>query len=377
MRVLHVPFVGWNPADGVARSCLELAAAMPAVESHLACDRVPGESARAFAAHHVISGWTPMMPLTPAFRRLLQTLQPDVVHVHGGELAPAFAYAPALAGHAVVASCYGIARAPRGFAMRVANLREHRANVSPTRLVAAKLGALALGRRALRTGRIAAVATADARVEAAFVGSGPVARVQGAARVSAMQAQWSNDPVVVFAGRAQSGRGVDDLITAFEQVRLELPRARLRLLLLPGAGAARWQSALEGKPWAEVRLGALDNLETQLAECQLAVFPFRWSVTLTPALAAAEAMAVGLPVVATAVECLAPLVEHGVNGALVAPREPAALAEAIVAILTSSERWQPQSEAARKTIEESWAWPDAARDLQELYRTACERRSTS
>jgi glycosyltransferase involved in cell wall biosynthesis len=65
-----------------------------------------------------------------------------------------------------------------------------------------------------------------------------------------------------------------------------------------------------------------------------------------------------------------------VNGALVAPEEPTALAEAIVTILTSPEGWQPQSEAARKTIEESWAWPDAARDVQELYRTACNRRST-
>jgi glycosyltransferase involved in cell wall biosynthesis len=376
MRVLHVPFVGWNPADGVARSCLELAAAMPAVESHLVCDRAPGESASAFAAHHVISGWTPIMPLTPAFKRLVQRLDPDVVHLHGGELAPAFAYAPALAGRAVVASCYGIARAPHGFTLSAANLREHRANVSPVRLVAAKFGVLALSRRALRTGRVAAVATADARVEAAFAEAGPVVRIQGAARVSPMQARWSDDPVVVFAGRAQSGRGVDDLIAAFERVRLALPRARLRLLLLPGAGAAGWQAALEGKSWADVRLGALDDLDAQFAECQLAAFPFRWSVTLTPALAAAEAMAAGLPVVATTVECLSPLIEHGVNGALVAPEEPTALAEAIVTILTSPERWQPQSEAARKTIEESWAWPDAARDVQELYRTACNRRST-
>jgi glycosyltransferase involved in cell wall biosynthesis len=284
------------------------------------------------------------------------------VHLHGGDLTPALAFLPALQNTTVVTTCYASTRfPPRG------SRREHRENASLARAIAAHAGGSAVARRALRSGRVAAVCTADATVAAGFARAGRVEMIRGAAHVGARQASWSDDPVVVFAGRAQSGRGVDDLIASFGLVRASMPGARLRLLLLPGGAAERWRASLAGAEWADVRVGPVPDLTGALAQCQVAAFPFRWPVTLTPALAAAEAMAVGLPLVATDVSCLAPLIEPGRNGALVPVGDPHALSAALVALLRGPDAWQPCSEGARKTIEQQWSWADAAAATEALY----------
>jgi len=96
---------------------------------------------------------------------------------------------------------------------------------------------------------------------------------------------------------------------------------------------------------------------------------------MTPALAAAEAMAAGLPLVATSVPCLAPLVDPGVNGALVAPGDPVALAGALTAVLEGPDVWQPLAEGARKTIEQRWSWSEAADAAADAYELAQRRAS--
>jgi glycosyltransferase involved in cell wall biosynthesis len=316
-RVLHLVAVPWQSTDGVARACQELVRELDDHEHVLVSDRDPGSAGADFAAVRVVRGWPPFLPWRRAFRGAYEDFAPDVVHLHGGELVPLLAYAPVFSDCAVVASSYA---------------------VTP--------------------------------VERVFSPVGPVVRANGGAQVSPIAARWSDEPTVVCAGRAQSGRGIDDLIDAFPLVRAAIPRARLRLLLLPGDSADRWRSRLAGTEWADVCIGTADSLRQEFARAQVASFPFRWSVTMTPALAAAEAMAVGLPLVATRVGCLAPLVEHGVNGALVEPRDPVALARALADVLAGPDSWQPLSEGARKTIEERWSWSDAAAATADAYRVA-------
>ena len=124
-----------------------------------------------------------------------------------------------------------------------------------------------------------------------------------------------------------------------------------------------------------MRVGGSDRLEDELAACQIGAFPFLWSNTITPALAAAEAMAVGLPVVATTVDCLAPLVESGVNGALVAPNDPNALGRAIADILRGARELGSARRGARKTIEGRWSWAAAAEATRDAYAIALGGRS--
>jgi glycosyltransferase involved in cell wall biosynthesis len=303
------------------------------------------------------------------FADAVREFDPDVVHLHGGVLALALSYAPALQRRAVVATCYAFADRGRGSGVR---LRDREPNVSLTRALATKTGGIKIARRALRSRRVGALLTPDSHVAATFKTAGPVLMARGAARVSEHRASWSSEPTVAFAGRAQATRGIEELLTAFPRVLQSVPRAQLRLALLPSAEAERYQARLRATPWAEVTTGVTD-LRATFAECQAGAFPFRSSTTITPALTAAEAMAVGLPIVATTVDCLAPLVVPGRNGALVTPGDPTALADAIVGVLRGPETWQPLSEGARKTIEEDWAWAAAATVVNRAYEIAIAR----
>lgn len=65
-----------------------------------------------------------------------------------------------------------------------------------------------------------------------------------------------------------------------------------------------------------------------------------------------EAMAIGTPVVTTTAGAAAELITHNVNGLLVPPDDPDALADALAAALTTKELLVRLSKAARLTVEE-------------------------
>ena len=101
-----------------------------------------------------------------------------------------------------------------------------------------------------------------------------------------------------------------------------------------------------------------------LRNVDMLVLPSRYE-NLSSALI--EAMAAGLPVVATRVGGTADLVHDGVNGLLVAPRDPAALAAAISRVLADPAAAAGLSAAARRTAA-AYAWPDLARKVLQVYR---------
>jgi glycosyltransferase involved in cell wall biosynthesis len=63
-----------------------------------------------------------------------------------------------------------------------------------------------------------------------------------------------------------------------------------------------------------------------------------------------EAMAAGLPVVACRAAAIPEVVEDGVTGVLVSPRDPAGLASALAALLSSPPRRQALGEAGRRRV---------------------------
>ena len=81
-----------------------------------------------------------------------------------------------------------------------------------------------------------------------------------------------------------------------------------------------------------------------------------------------EAMAMQVPVVTTDVGAVREIVDHGRTGFVVPPRDPEAIAEAVLAILAESpEQVREMVGQARKTVEERFAVDTIAEQQLQVY----------
>jgi glycosyltransferase involved in cell wall biosynthesis len=156
-------------------------------------------------------------------------------------------------------------------------------------------------------------------------------------------------PVVGFAGRLVSKKGVDVLLRAMAELRRALPAARL---LLAGDGPERPRlEALAralGIGGAVDFLGHLDHaaLEGALAPAWVQAVPSRWEEPF--GLVAAEAMMRGTAVVASRGGGLAEQVVDGETGVLVPAGDALALARALHSTLVDRELAERLGAAGRR-----------------------------
>ncbi len=92
------------------------------------------------------------------------------------------------------------------------------------------------------------------------------------------------------------------------------------------------------------------------------------------AMALLEAMACGLPVVATRVGGTVELVKEGVNGHLVPPGSPKALAEALARLIGDPALRRTMGQRNAQLIRQSYTWQAMASLYLEVYRQAIEQR---
>lgn len=88
----------------------------------------------------------------------------------------------------------------------------------------------------------------------------------------------------------------------------------------------------------------------------------------------AEAMAAGLPVVATRVGAIPEVVEDGRTGILVPPGDPLALARAVNDLLSRPRRMEAMGARGRKRVESLFTWDKVAGRVLESYRRMLDRR---
>jgi N-acetyl-alpha-D-glucosaminyl L-malate synthase BshA len=108
-------------------------------------------------------------------------------------------------------------------------------------------------------------------------------------------------------------------------------------------------------------LGPLAHFAELLARADLFLLP---SESESFGLAALEALACGVPVLASAVGGVPEVVRHGTTGWLVPPSDPAALADAALELLDDEPRRSAMAEAARADVLARFS-PDPAIDLYE------------
>lgn len=85
-----------------------------------------------------------------------------------------------------------------------------------------------------------------------------------------------------------------------------------------------------------------------------------------------EAMASGLPVVATTVGGNADVISNGVNGFLVPPRSPGEMSKKIATLLDDASLRRKIGNAARKTIEERYTWDRITDNVLRSYQEIIE-----
>jgi glycosyltransferase involved in cell wall biosynthesis len=88
-----------------------------------------------------------------------------------------------------------------------------------------------------------------------------------------------------------------------------------------------------------------------------------------------EAMALGKPVVATRAGGNTDVIEHGVHGLLVRPRDPAALGTAMQSLLDDAELRRRLGEAARRRAREEFTVERMVQGTESVYRAAIARRA--
>jgi glycosyltransferase involved in cell wall biosynthesis len=178
----------------------------------------------------------------------------------------------------------------------------------------------------------------------------------------------ADQPLVLFVGNLEPRKQVEVLLQAFVGVRQRLPHARLAIVGGGDEAARLRRTAVElGVAEGAVFAGraAAEVLLDWYTAADLFVLP---SSSEAQGIVALEAMACGLPVVASAVGGLHGTIDDGENGYLVPSGAVEPLAARLVELLSDPARRQAMSEAARLKVSREFSWQRAVEATVQVYR---------
>ncbi|VAZ92951.1 Glycogen synthase [Mycobacterium pseudokansasii] len=180
-------------------------------------------------------------------------------------------------------------------------------------------------------------------------------------------------PELLYVGRLEYEKGVHDAIAALPRIRRAHPGATLTIA---GEGTQRdWlveQARKHRVLKATKFVGHLDHTEllAVLHRADAAVFPSHYEPF---GLVALEAAAAGAPLVTSNIGGLGEAVINGVTGISCPPRDVAALAAAMCAVLADPAAAQQRARAARDRLTSDFAWRTVAEETAQVYLAAKRR----
>jgi glycosyltransferase involved in cell wall biosynthesis len=175
----------------------------------------------------------------------------------------------------------------------------------------------------------------------------------------------SRAPVLGVASRLVPIKGIVYLLRALDLLRRDVAGVRLEI-----AGAGPDHATLQ----REVRTLGLDDI-VAFVGWQPDIWPWlgRWDVLVQPSLAegfgmaALEAMAAGLPVVASSVGGLPELVEDGRTGYVVPPADPATLAARLRHLVRHADLREAMGAAGRARVRQHFSPQRMAAEIAAVY----------
>lgn len=189
-------------------------------------------------------------------------------------------------------------------------------------------------------------------------------------RVPSVERSYGDD-IVVYGGRLSTGKGIEVLMDAWDR-RSADGDSRLRLVLAGdgplGERVSSWAAARSSVEWVGI-LSRPDWLAL-LARASAVVVPS--VVEETFGLTVVEAMALGVPAIASSRGSLRDMISHGVDGVLFEPADSVALAGVLTDVESHPARYVTMGDAARTTFQRRFD-PDAnVEQLLGIYRFAIE-----
>jgi phosphatidyl-myo-inositol alpha-mannosyltransferase len=282
-------------------------------------------------------------------RSALERFDPEVVHAHEPLTPSTSMFATRWGGAPVVATFHSGAGRARLFDVAAPALRRVAAGIE-IRVAVSRAAAAFAGRR---------------------IGGGFVVVPNGVDLDRFRDASPAELPPgrrILFVGRLDKRKGFPDAVRAFDRVASRVPEA---LLLVVGTGpdAAALDELGPDTRRRVVLLGAVPNedLHHVEASCEVLMAPSIGGESFGIVLV--EALAAGLPVVASNIPGYDEVIRDGDDGLLVPPQDPATLASAVRRVLRDPDLADRLARAGRRRAER-YSWDVVTTQLEVLYRRA-------
>ena len=183
---------------------------------------------------------------------------------------------------------------------------------------------------------------------------------------------------VVFAGQLWEGKGPQVLVDALGRLRQEEPDLELRLRIIgEGNDAFKQYLQQEIQTHGMVDRTVLDGfvplpvLAERLRNADIFAFPSTWDEPFSITLVAA--MASGAAVIATKTGGTPEALADGVQGLLVPPNDPGALAGAVLRLARSPELRNTLGQAAMARAHDTWSFSAYIDRLERYYEQAVSK----
>jgi glycosyltransferase involved in cell wall biosynthesis len=176
--------------------------------------------------------------------------------------------------------------------------------------------------------------------------------------------------ILLFFGYLSPYKGPDVLVKAMSRVVKDVPDAEL---VFAGKGVMRDELEMSSKSLGvekNVKFAGFveDSLKPLYYKAaDVFVLPSMMSTECYP-LTILEAMACGVPIVASKIGGIPDAVKDGENGLLVQPRDSEALADAIIYLLETEDTREKLGKSGRKKVED-YSWNKIAEETEKIYVT--------
>lgn len=181
--------------------------------------------------------------------------------------------------------------------------------------------------------------------------------------------------VLGFVGRMAREKGINEWLTAFEEIRKQF---KIKILLIGlfektyGGLTPEVEEKIQNDPDI-LFLGRFDDVRPYYNMMDIFVFPsYREGFPN----AVLEACAMGLPVIATDINGCNEIIQNGVNGILIEPKSSEAIYKALLNLLENKELRLKLGEQARTEVVQKFRRENIWAELKEEYDTYLKNRAT-